>query len=164
MFDYSTIGKLPVVYHMHLDNSVHPTICTPRQVPLSMKDKIIEELNRMSKLGVIKPVQDPTEWVSAMVAAGKKTARKALLRPHHLMKTVDQAIADMPGAKVFSILDAKCGFWQVPLSEESSKLTTFMTPRAAMLSSKCLVEFPQDVKFFRGVWSSSSKDSHVRLS
>ncbi len=29
---------------------------------------------------------------------------------------------------MFSILDAKCGFWQVPLSEESSKLTTFMTP------------------------------------
>lgn len=44
------------------------------------------------------------------------------------MKTVEQVIADMPGAKVFSILDAKCGFWQVPLSEESSKLTAFMTP------------------------------------
>ena len=34
----------------------------------------------------------------------------------------------MPDAKLFSILDAKCGFWQVPLSKESSKLTTFMTP------------------------------------
>ncbi len=34
----------------------------------------------------------------------------------------------MPQAKVFSILDAKCGFWQIPLDEESSKLTTFMTP------------------------------------
>lgn len=34
----------------------------------------------------------------------------------------------MPDAKMFSILDAKCGFWQVPLSKESSKLTTFMTP------------------------------------
>ncbi|KAJ8351881.1 hypothetical protein SKAU_G00233570 [Synaphobranchus kaupii] len=34
----------------------------------------------------------------------------------------------MPKAKVSSIIDAKCGFWQIPLSEESSKLTTFMTP------------------------------------
>ncbi|KAL0994061.1 hypothetical protein UPYG_G00117300 [Umbra pygmaea] len=93
----------------------------------------------MTELGVAKPVQEPTEWVSAMVAVRKKdgTGRlcidpvhlnKALLRPHHPMKTVEQVIADMPGAKVFSILDAKCGFWQVPLSEESSKLTTFMTP------------------------------------
>ncbi len=34
----------------------------------------------------------------------------------------------MPGAKVFSILDAKCGFWQIPLDEAPSKLTTFMMP------------------------------------
>ncbi len=51
-----------------------------------------------------------------------------LLRPHHPLKTVEQVIADMPQAKVFSILDAKCGFWQIPLDDESLKLTTFMTP------------------------------------
>lgn len=34
----------------------------------------------------------------------------------------------MPGAKVFSILDAKCSFWQIPLDRASSKLTTFMSP------------------------------------
>ncbi|KAL2096307.1 hypothetical protein ACEWY4_008455 [Coilia grayii] len=71
LFDCSTIGKLPVVYRMRLDDSVHPTISSPRRVPLAMKDKIIEELNRI-KLGVIKPVQKPTEWVSAVVAACKK--------------------------------------------------------------------------------------------
>ncbi|KAL2080104.1 hypothetical protein ACEWY4_023897 [Coilia grayii] len=136
LFDCSTIGKLPVVYRMCLDDSVHPTICSPKRVPLAMKDKTIEELYRMTKLGVIKPVQGPSEWVSAMVAAVKKDGsiricidpvhlNKALLRPHHPMKTVEQVISDMPGAKVFSILDAKCGFWQVPLSQ---KLTTFITP------------------------------------
>lgn len=35
LFDTSTI--LPVVYHMHLDSSVHPVICAPRRVPLAMK-------------------------------------------------------------------------------------------------------------------------------
>ena len=34
----------------------------------------------------------------------------------------------MPNAKVFSIIDAKTSFWQVPLDEESSLLTTFITP------------------------------------
>lgn len=57
---------------MHLDPSVHPTICAPRRVPLAMKDKIVNELNRMTKLGVIKPVQEPVKWVSSMVAARKK--------------------------------------------------------------------------------------------
>lgn len=41
---------------------------------------------------------------------------------------MEEVIVDMPDAKMFSILDAKCGFWQVPLSKEPSKLTTFMTP------------------------------------
>ncbi len=50
-----------IMYHMRLDPSVHPTMCAPRQPPLAMKDKIIKELDRMTKLGVIKPVQEPTE-------------------------------------------------------------------------------------------------------
>jgi len=95
-----------------------------------MKDKIIKELHRMTELGVIKPVQEPTEWVSSMVAACKKDGavrlcidpvylNKALHRPHHPMKTIEQVIADMPGAKVFSILDAKCGFWHLVRSHQS---------------------------------------------
>lgn len=33
----------------------------------------------------------------------------------------------MPGAKFFSILDSKSGFWQIPLDEASSKVTIFGT-------------------------------------
>lgn len=34
----------------------------------------------------------------------------------------------MPNAKVFSVLDANHGFWQIQLDEKSSKLCTFNTP------------------------------------
>ncbi len=139
LFDTTALGKLPVVYHMRLDESVAPNVCAPRKVPIAMKEKVMAELERMTKLGVIAPETEATEWVYAMVAAKKKDGsvricidpvhlNKALLRPHHPLKTIEQVIADMPGAKVFSILDAKCGFWQIPLDEASSKLTTFMTP------------------------------------
>ncbi|KAL1259036.1 hypothetical protein QQF64_009613 [Cirrhinus molitorella] len=127
------------MYHIRLDESVHPTVCAPRRITVAMKDKVLQELERMARLGIISPVEEATPWVSAMAATVKKdgTVRicidpvhlnKALLRPYHPLKTVEQVIADMPQAKIFSILDAKCGFWQVPLDEESSKLTTFMTP------------------------------------
>ena len=43
------------------------------------------------------------------------------------MKTIDDITHKLAGATVFSTLDANCGFWQIPLDEESSKLLTFNT-------------------------------------
>ena len=37
-------------------------------------------------------------------------------------------LAQLAGAKVFSKLDANSGFWQIPLSQSSRLLTTFITP------------------------------------
>ena len=53
---------------------------------------------------------------------------KVLLRLHHPVRTIEDIFSNMPNAKVFSIPDAKTSFWQVPLDEESSILTTFITP------------------------------------
>ena len=44
------------------------------------------------------------------------------------MTTIEEVVADMPQAKVFSVLDATSGYWQVKLDEASSKLCTFNTP------------------------------------
>lgn len=46
------------------------------------------------------------------------------------MKTIEEIVAKMPNAKVFTVLDATSGFWQVELDDESSLLTstTFNTP------------------------------------
>ena len=43
------------------------------------------------------------------------------------MKTVEDVLTRLPGAKIFSTLDATSGFWQIPLDEESF-LTCFNTP------------------------------------
>ena len=44
------------------------------------------------------------------------------------MKTIEEVVAEMPEAKLFSVLDATSGYWQMKLDEESSKLCTFNTP------------------------------------
>ena len=123
-----------MVYHMKLDESITPVICSARKIPVAMRDGIINKLKNMEKLGVIEPIQEPTAWVSHMVPARKKDGsirlcinpvhlNKALLRQHHPVKTIEDIFSNMPNAKVFSILDAKTSFWQVPLDEESSLLT-----------------------------------------
>jgi hypothetical protein len=44
------------------------------------------------------------------------------------MRTVEEVAAEMSGATVFSVLNAKCSFWQIKLDRNSSFLTTFATP------------------------------------
>ena len=93
----------------------------------------------MEKLGVITRQIEPTEWVNSIVTVTKssgavricidpKDLNNAILREHYPMKTVEEIVAEMPNAKVFSTLDATSGFWALKLDGESSKLTTFQTP------------------------------------
>ncbi|GFN74641.1 transposon ty3-i Gag-Pol polyprotein [Plakobranchus ocellatus] len=86
----------------------------------------------------ITKVNEPTEWVNSMIVSvrnGKliicldpKDLNKAIKREHHPMKSIEEITREMPNAKVFSKVDAKSGFIQIQLDEESSKLTTFNIP------------------------------------
>ena len=44
------------------------------------------------------------------------------------MKTVEEVAAKVNNAKVYSVLDASNGYWQIKLSKDSQKYTTFNTP------------------------------------
>ena len=46
----------------------------------------------------------------------------------HILPSVEQTLAKLQGAKVFTKSDANSGFWQIKLSEKSALLTTFITP------------------------------------
>ena len=41
---------------------------------------------------------------------------------------MDETLAQLSGATLFSKIDANNGFWQIPLVAESPLLTTFITP------------------------------------
>ena len=124
---------------MRLDANVTPVIRPPSRIPLAMEESVKRELDRMIKIGAITPVSEPTEWVSQMVAAKKKDGiisicidprdlNKALKRPHHPMRTIEDVASRMFNATVFSTLDARSGFWQIKLDHESSLVTTLSTP------------------------------------
>ena len=92
----------------------------------------------MEQTGVIVRQTEPTDWVNSMVAVVKpnkiricidpRDLNKAIQRDHLPMMTIEEVVAGMPQAKVFSVLDATSGYWQVKLDETSSKLCTFNTP------------------------------------
>ena len=110
-----------------------------RNVPLPLRDKVRDELNRMESVGVISRIEQSTQWCAGMVAILKKNGsvricvdlkqlNKGVQREVHPLPKVDETLAQLTGATVFSKLDANSGFWQIPLSPESRPLTTFITP------------------------------------
>ena len=117
----------------------HTLSSPPRHVPLPLRAKVAEELDRMENAGVISKVSEPTPWCAGMVVVPKKSGQvricvdlkplnKSVLREVHPLPKVDETLAQLAGAKIFSKLDANSGFWQIPLSKPSRLLTTFITP------------------------------------
>lgn len=53
---------------------------------------------------------------------------ESVIRERHILPAVDETLAKLEGARVFTKLDATSGFWQVPLHKDSMLLTTFITP------------------------------------
>ena len=99
-----------------------------------MEKKIIELMGK----GIIKKAEEPSEWISSMVVVVKpnkiricldpKDLNKAVQRPKFQLPTLEELLPELSKARFYSSFDAKVGFYQVSLDEESSKLTTFWTP------------------------------------
>lgn len=135
---FNGLGCLPGQHHIQIDPKVTPVVHAPRRIPVALRDRVIEELKRMEKLGVIARQTEPTEWVNSMVTVvtpkkiricmDPKDLNEAIKREHYPLLTVEEVVSRMPNAKLFSVLDANQGFWQIKLDDDSSKLCTFNTP------------------------------------
>ena len=132
-------GALEGKLHLEIDESVPPVKLPVRKVPIAVRGQLKEELDRLSAMGIIEPVDVPTDWISSMVVTtkrngklrlciGPKPLNQALKRNHYSLSSTDDLLPDRAKAKVFSVADAKNGFWHVELDTESSYLTTFGTP------------------------------------
>ena len=134
---FQGLGCIPGEHTIKVDPSIPAVVYPPRKVPVALKDKIKAEVDRMEQIGVIVRQTEPTDWVNSMVAVVKsnkiricidpRDLNKAIQREYFPMMTIEEVVAGMPQAKVFSVLDATSGYWQVKLDEASSKLCTFNT-------------------------------------
>ena len=93
----------------------------------------------MEQKGIIAKVTQPTDWVNSLVIKEKENGKlrvclcpvdlnKAIKRDHYPTPTLEEITPRLANAKVFSKLDARQGYWNVKLTDESSYLTTFNSP------------------------------------
>ena len=137
---FKGLGNLGEPYKIQLKENATPhAIFSARNIPLPLRSKVQDELTRMESEGIISKVDEPTLWCAGMVAVPKKSGtvricvdlkrlNQSVMREVYPLPKVDETLAQLSGATIFTRLDANSGFWQIPLSPESRLLTTFVTP------------------------------------
>ncbi|CAJ1055538.1 uncharacterized protein K02A2.6-like [Xyrichtys novacula] len=74
------LGDIRRPYHIKLKpNAVPFSLKTPRRIPLPLMGKVKEELQRMEEMGVIRRVEEPTEWCAGIVVVPKKNSQRLRL-------------------------------------------------------------------------------------
>jgi len=145
---FKGLGTLGDDYSIKLEENANPySLYTPRNVVIPMREKVKQKLDCMERHGVISRVTEPTPWCAGMVVVPKrngsvricvdfKILNESVLREAHPIPKVDNTLAHLAGATVFSKLDTNSGFWQIPLAKTSRPLTTFITPYGRYLFNK----------------------------
>ena len=116
-----------------------------RQNPAVRREEMAQ-VQQMLSNGVIRPSNSP--WASPIVMVKKKVGslrfcvdfrqlNAATVKGAHLIPRISDLLDTLHGARWFSTLDLKTGYWQVPIQERDTEKTAFRT------SSGQLFEFNQ---------------------
>ena len=148
------IGRTQLVT-MHVDTGDSSPICQkPYTLPLKHYSWVQQEVETLERAGIIKKSLSP--WASPIVVVPKKSApgepprwrmcvdfRKINdLQPQVrrvdsatsgnislvLLPKIDEMYAALRGAKIFTTLDLRSGYYHINLDEESKAKTAFATP------------------------------------
>ena len=109
------------------------------RIPVSLKSQVKEEFSDLMKRGMLQPVSEPTEWCSQISVQVKKNGQlricidpkflnDGLQRKRYPLPVIDDILPELNKARVFSKVDLRSGYWHCLLDQESSVLTTCITP------------------------------------
>jgi len=124
--------------HFEVDEAATPTFCKARTVPLAMKKKVEDELQKLESTGIIRKVTH-SDWAAAVVPVlkpsgkirlcgdYKMTVNKVVKIDRYPLPLVDELFAGLEGGKMYTKLDLSQAYHQVELDDESRKYTTINT-------------------------------------
>ena len=83
------VGLLDGKYRIVLDECVPPVQHLPQRVPVPLWEVLKETLDDLVQQNILAPVQEPTPWISSMVAVPKKDGKlRICLDPRDLNKSI----------------------------------------------------------------------------
>ena len=137
--DEDRIGKIVgAVARIQIDAEVKPVQQTQCHIPIPLREKTEQEIQRLLKQDVIEEAPRDSPWISRLVVRPKvgdasavrlcvdmRDANKAIVSQHYPLPTFDSIIPHLNNCKWFSKIDLNKAFHQVELAEESRAITTF---------------------------------------
>lgn len=126
-------------YKLRVTENITPFSPPARRLPAAIMPKFEIEINRLIDSSIIEPVTDPTDICSPTVVVYKKTGdirivtdmrhlNKFVLREQYPIPTFDELAQTVINSKVFTKLDFRSGFFQIPVDPDSRQYLTFSTP------------------------------------
>ena len=128
------LGRANLVTHRIELSDTSPFKQRHRRIPPSMYQEVKNHLQQMLQAGVIRHSKSP--WASNMVLVRKKCGGLRLcvdfrqlngrtIRDSHALPRMEETFDCLAGAKYFTSLDLRSGYWQVELAEEHKCRTAF---------------------------------------
>ena len=130
-------GRTLAAEHVIDTGTAKPVKLPPYRLPYAYRDQVQKELKEMVKDGIA--TTSNSEWAAPIVLVTKKDGGIRFCVDYrrlnavsaadcYPMPRVDELIDRLGTAKYISTLDLSRGYWQVPMSAESRKKTSFVTP------------------------------------
>lgn len=123
---------------LQLKEGTQPKFFKARPLPILLKSKVEDELNRLLELGILEKVEC-SEWATPIVPVLKSdgsiricgdyrlTINPVLLSNQYPLPRLDHICSSFGGAKFFSKIDLKDAYQQLLLEDKSKSLTTINT-------------------------------------
>ena len=134
-----SLGRTDILKHsIALKNGVTHFFVPSYRLPIGRRQAVDDLISDMKKEGVVTESKSP--YNSPLLLVPKKDGTWRLVVDYRKLNSftipdrmpmpiLDEVLASLNGATVFSSLDLLSGYWQVPLDEASKPLTAFSTHR-----------------------------------
>ena len=131
------LGCTKVLHHNIDTGSASPIRQPVRRLSLPAKEEVKKLLGEMLQKNVISPSTSP--WASPIVLVRKKDESTRFCvdyrkvncltrKDAYPIPKIDETLDTFAGAKLFSTLDLRSGYWQVQVNPEHREKTAFCTP------------------------------------
>ena len=126
-------GRTTVTEHF-IPTTGNPIKIPPRRVPVNYQAEVQQQINTMLQQGIIEPSSSP--WMAPAVFVRKKNGEirlcvdyrelnKRTIKDAYPLPRPDEVQDRLMGSTVFSTLDLRSGYWQLPVHVDDQPKTAF---------------------------------------